>query len=230
MKIIASLLVLTMLASLHTMPVFALSQAQYNLYQADVRHFEVEAITIEDPGAGGGGAGSGPLGCEADPDGQKIWDYFTKTRSMAPGVAAGFLGNMEEEANFNPRQMEIAYSDPPHLSDDVPPSINAKGQPGFGIIQWTSQGRKDGLAALAQDRNIKACDLGLQLDYVWQELNGNYKGSTLDPLVALGPNANPREASEIITRNYEIPSNMSAAVARRQNRASHYFNLYSGTQ
>lgn len=205
---------------------YALSEEQSRITHSGILYFSFEELEVREGGNVTGGV-TGPLnGCN---NAQKIWNYFTQIKKLPPAVAAGFLGNMQEEAHFEPRQMEIAYSDAPHLSDDVPPSVNSKGQPGFGIIQWTSQGRKDGLAALATGRGVKAGTLEVQMDYVWQELNSGYKSSTLDPLLA-DPNIAPQAASEIITRNYEVPGSMSSAITRRKGYAQHWFTVFTTGQ
>jgi hypothetical protein len=151
---------------------------------------------------------------------------------------------MAEEAHFEPRLVEYGWlnsrgetsvaGQPSSLDDAIPPNQNDRGQPGYGIIQWTSPGRKAGLQAIAdRDTSIPprgVNNLGLQLDFVWEELNGGYKGSTLDPLLALGPNADPQEASAIITRHYEIPGNMAETLPRRQGRALDYFTQFTTGQ
>ena len=45
---------------------------------------------------------------------------------------------------------------------------------GFGIAQWTSQGRRDGLMQLAIDNGAEWYDMDIQLIYLVQELNGSY--------------------------------------------------------
>lgn len=138
---------------------------------------------------------------------EKIWNYLIG-KGLTAEQTAGIVGNIQSESagTFDPRIVEIAYSDPPHRSDEVPPSVNEKGQPGFGIIQWTSPGRKQGLADLATQRGVIAGDLGLQLDYLWQELNNEYyKINVLDPILA---SVSYEEVSDIFLEKFEVPADI----------------------
>ncbi len=133
----------------------------------------------------------------------KVWNYLIG-KNMTAIQAAGAMGNLHHEGNFNPRIVEggglrggkWVYSKPfdrssnwssemnnmPQPLTTSPPNGPA-GQPGYGIVQWTSLGRKQGLLALAKEKNIIESDLGLQLEYMWQELSGPYDHA-LDRLLA----------------------------------------------
>ncbi|MDQ2973708.1 MAG: phage tail tip lysozyme [bacterium] len=176
---------------------------------------------VSDAGVGGQCVASQLSGSDNP---EKIWNYLA-LKGLPPHIIAGFLGNMQEEANFNPRQLEIAWSEPPHLSDIVPACQNVKCQPGFGIIQWTAPGRKDGLRQLADSTGRAHSDLTAQLDMVWQEINqmtdlkditeNQYGPGTIYEV--LMRTTTVEQASEVITRNYEIPDNMEYNVRHRQN-------------
>ena len=67
------------------------------------------------------------------------------------------MGNMQAESGgtFDPRIVEFGFLNsagvisrpgkPETWDDDVPPDRNSKGQPGYGIIQFTSKSLKQGL-------------------------------------------------------------------------------------
>ncbi len=143
------------------------------------------------------------------------------------------MGNMQEEAGFEPRRVEYprngdSWSEadfPDFLSDTVPPCIGDRCRPGYGLIQWTAEGRKQALRDFASSPKRPEGDIGLQVDFMWQELNGDYKGSTLDPLLA---STTLEEATEIITRNYEIPSNMEEQIALRIEHARSWLARFGG--
>lgn len=136
---------------------------------------------------------------------EKIWNFFLD-KGFSPIQAAGFMGNMEHESRFEPRQVEIAWSSPPHLSDDVPPNVGPQGQPGYGLVQWTSPGRKQGLRDKAAVSGIMAGDIALQMDYLWEELNSPYyKNSVLDPLMAM---TELSDASNIVLEKFEVPADI----------------------
>lgn len=158
---------------------------------------------------------------------EKIWNFFIQ-KGLKPSQAAGFLGNMQAESRFNPRQIEIAYSEKPHESDDLPPPVNSKGQPGYGLIQWTSLGRRDRLKEKVDTdpQKRKAGDITLQLELVWEELNGPYKNSTLIPVQN---STTATQSSTIITLNYEIPSNKQAQAVIRAKESEKFLAKYGST-
>jgi len=142
----------------------------------------------------------------------KIHNYLIG-KGLTPTQAAGIMGNMEAESSFDPTLVEYGFPNSrgeistqgqPSSHDDVIPPSNSNGQPGYGIVQW-SGGRKDGLQQLASSRSLKPSDLGVQLDYMWQELNGSYKYSVLDPIKA---STSIEEATYIWLKHYEVPANI----------------------
>jgi hypothetical protein len=80
--------------------------------------------------------------------------------------AAGIIGNLEQESGrgLDPKAQQDG-------SNDAYP----KNGVGFGIAQWTYTARQAPLVALAKRLGKPPTDLGVQLQYVWQELNTNYK-------------------------------------------------------
>jgi len=159
---------------------------------------------------------------------EKIWNFFIQ-KGLKPSQAAGFLGNMQAESGFNPRLIEYAYSEKPHESDDLPPiRIPKTGQPGYGLIQWTSPGRRDRLKEKVNSdpQKRKAGDITLQLELVWEELNGPYKNSTLIPVQN---STTATESSTIITLNYEIPSNKKTQAVERAKESEKFLAKYGST-
>ncbi len=86
---------------------------------------------------------------------QKAFNFFI-SKGLEPYQSAAIVGNLMAESSVNPS----VVAPPP--KDGV----------GFGIAQWTFTARQAPLVQLAQDKNIPITDLGLQLEYVWDELNG----------------------------------------------------------
>ncbi len=124
---------------------------------------------------------------------QKVYNFLIG-KGLKPWMAAGFLGNIWEESahEFDPTIVQGGgHAD----------NITVDGVTGYGIIQWTSKGRQQGLADLAKERGVKSGDLGVQLEYIWQELNTGYTTSTLNPLLA---STNVTDATHIIELHYEI--------------------------
>lgn len=83
----------------------------------------------------------------------QIYDYFLQKGVPAVGVAA-IMGNIEAESSFNP----AVVSDSGEY---------------IGLCQW-SAGRIDNLNTLANSKGKDWTDLEVQLDFIWQELNGEY--------------------------------------------------------
>lgn len=167
---------------------------------------------------------------------EKIWNFFI-SQGLQPHQVAGIMGNMQAEAHFEPRLVEYGWPNsrgeisrpgqPSSLDDTVPPDQNEKGQPGYGIIQWTSPGRKQGLRDKAATTGTPASDLGLQLEYVMDELKGpSYAGVFGDLLVS----TTVEEATNIILTRYEIPGNIAEQRPIRTQFARDFLAQYgSGT-
>lgn len=81
---------------------------------------------------------------------EKIWNFLTSApRSLTPEQAAGVMGNIKAESDYNPDARE-------------PNGI------GYGIVQW-SFGRRTQLEAAAAKKGVKVSDLAFQLEYMYQE-------------------------------------------------------------
>ncbi len=166
---------------------------------------------------------------------EKVYQFFLR-QGLTNVQAAGIMGNMQAEAHFEPRLVEYGWPNsrgeksvpgkPSSLDDTMPPNQNSKGQPGYGIVQWTSPGRKQGLIALGQSRGItKLGDLSLQLDYVMQELNGGYRS-----VYAQLKSATTAEAAAMIIMNgYEIPGDKAKQGPIRTNFARGFLAKYGST-
>jgi hypothetical protein len=113
---------------------------------------------------------------------EKIWNFFIG-KGFTPVQTAGAMGNIQRESagSWNPRIVEYGWGFPKEM-DTIPPKKGPQGQPGYGIIQWTSGGRKDGLQKFADSHGGKVNELSTQLDYMWFELEGPYKAKALDPI------------------------------------------------
>ncbi len=110
-----------------------------------------------DLGTGGAESGS-DSGKSADDVGgkgkEKVWK-FLKAKGLSDDQAAAIMGNLEQESGLDPT------------------AVN--GESGaFGIAQWMGS-RKTGLDAFAKKEGKKNTDLGVQLDYLWSEMQGSEK-------------------------------------------------------
>jgi murein DD-endopeptidase MepM/ murein hydrolase activator NlpD len=158
---------------------------------------------------------------------EKIWNFLIG-KGLTAFQTAGVMGNVESESGgtFDPRIVEFGYlntrgeiskpgtstmfddfapTDQPNISDG-----RNKGQPGYGIIQWTDS-RKHDLVKFALEKQIGESDLGLQLEFLWHELESNVKKNVLRDLQA---STSLEEASNIFLERFEIPNKKHLPTTR----------------
>lgn len=144
-----------------------------------------------------------------------VWNFFKKQGFTDSGVA-GIMGNFKCESHFDPTIVEGgSHSDTPTDGH------------GFGLAQWTFACRQQPLVALAQQQGKKASDLGVQLNYVMQELHGAY--SKLLPLLQ-----QERDIIDQVVSFHNIyEGSNDTADAVRNNRGSAgiaIYNQFKGTK
>ena len=164
----------------------------------------------KESGVSGGAEKSGPLsgvrsgaatGSLADRQ-RKGMEYFM-SQGLSKEQAAGIMGNLQwESAGLNSGARE-------------------KGGSGFGLAQWTSKSRREGLEAYAKSKGASVDDFDTQLEYVMKELRETRPGAYQKLLQA----KTPEEAAMIISKFYESPN---AALAHNDKRIGMaYSNLQS---
>ncbi|HEX4662180.1 MAG TPA: phage tail tip lysozyme [Candidatus Saccharimonadales bacterium] len=103
---------------------------------------------------------------------QKIFNYLVG-KGLTGAQASGVLGNLrQEDGSLDPKDQE--YSSDKGNPNPVP-------NHGFGIVQWTSVNRQQGLIDFAKKQNKPVTDFGVQLDFLWLELT-TYEKSSLSAL------------------------------------------------
>ncbi len=100
---------------------------------------------------------------------EQVYNYFL-SKGLTATAVAGLVGNFSVESGFDP----TAYN--PGTHTDNPSPAHA-----FGLVQWLG-GRQTALRQAADDAGKPITDLGVQLDFSWQELSTSYKDKVLDPL------------------------------------------------
>lgn len=150
-----------------------------------------------------------------------VWQYLMG-KGLTAEQTAGIMGNLQSESagTWDPRIVEFAYSDPPHLSDTIPPDVNEYGQPGYGLVQWTA-GRKDGLQKFADKQGKPVNSLQLQVDFLWEELHANRKKAFEE----LQKATTVAEASKAIVVYYEAPQGFKTETLQNA-RASNGEKIY----
>ncbi|MEI6228494.1 MAG: phage tail tip lysozyme [Candidatus Saccharibacteria bacterium] len=117
---------------------------------------------------------------------KSIATFFTK-KGLSLSVAAGIVGNFNQESGLNPAKIQGGAIAP----DDYKP-VNKKG---FGLAQWTFTSRQAPLVALGESTGRKITDLGLQLDYVWKEMTSGSYNAMMQQLKAIKDEDNFGSAS-----------------------------------
>lgn len=146
------------------------------------------AATSETSG-GGCVCGGGDTELVGSENAEKIFNFFVG-KGYKPFQAAGIMGNMKAESGLNPRALQ------PGTTGDAP--IAGRG---FGLVQWTFPDRQQPLVAKARQAGKKASDLGIQLEYVIDELNSDKFQGVGD---AFKRTTNVEEATLLIELRYEI--------------------------
>ena len=154
---------------------------------------------------------------------------FLKKQGLSDYATFGLMGNLQAESGLNPRNMENSYEKKLGFTDDTYTAAVDGGaylnftsdRCGYGIAQWTSEGRKKGLLNLAKSRGKSIGDINIQLEWLWAELSGAYIG-VLNGIKAA---KSIREASDIVLTRFECPADQSERA--KQNRAALGEQLYA---
>ena len=190
-------LCLALLLILSASPVSALSQAQHDVLHSSSQIYyfntEVDANSC-------GGSGSVLVGSNF---GEKIFNFLI-SKGLSPVQAAGLMGNLQAESGLDPARVQSTKT--PEGDSDT---MNIDGHTGYGLAQWTSLGRQQNLRKAVVAANTKDSDIGVQLDYLWSELSGGYKSSTLDPLLAT---SDIHQATSIVMIHFEAPLDQSQSA------------------
>lgn len=170
-----------------------------------------------------GGTGSGSTGYDsatptgADPP-EQIYNFLVG-KGLSPAATAGIMGNIQEESHFDPanEQMPGAWQDMSSLD------VKHGGKGGVGLVQWDG-GRRPAYINYARNNGADPKNIVPQLNYIWHELNGGYKESTL---VRLQAETDPGQAAYIFHKYYEISSDTPAQIKERMDDAVNLLAKYA---
>ncbi len=173
------------------------------------------------------GEESGTSGIEGN---EGIVYDFLLSKGITPVGAAGIMGNIEAESNFNPNNLEDTSNRQSGVSDEQFTSwVNSgtisknefilstqygvclrsgKGY-GYGLAQWTDPDRKKNLYEFIEQKstNFDISDINLQLEFLWKELEG-YQ-SLKDYLMTVEGEENVGETAEKWNKEFEQSSDTS---------------------
>jgi hypothetical protein len=180
----------------------------------DTTFYSGNDITFWDPSACSTSSDTGEV--EGNDNLEKILRYFTG-KGLTLAQAAGIAGNMQQESWLDPTMIQGLT----HADENYRPVADV----GFGLVQWTTSDRQQGLVDYAEETNRSIIDLSMQLDYVWVELEGSYK-STLEKL---RQTTNPVDAAVVVHDGYEVSQdNEQEVINIRGGNAQSFFDEFEG--
>lgn len=220
-SVLARVNALVVIMVLVTAPqVSALSAAQKQLMDSGVSNFNLQ----DDATCGSPTSGAiGPL--TGSTEAEKVYNFFVGV-GLAPFQAAAIMGNMLAESGIQPQRLQGT------ASGVVTPAEQAAGSPkGWGLVQWTPAGK----FINTQSPVANANDIGAQLAFLWDQLNG--RGPIPEKQAGDDVKAAPSIEEAVVAfqgnmnvggkyRGYERPANESASVPQRLAAAKQYLALY----
>lgn len=147
-----------------------------------------------------------------------IWTFLSGKGLNAYAVA-GLMGNLYAESALRPNNLQNSFEGKLGLSDKGYTTAVNNGSyknfvhdgAGYGLAQWTWHTRKQNLLNFARAQNKSIDDLQMQLEFLWQELQG-YKKS----MAALKAGKSIKSVSDVILTDFEKPADQSSSVKNRR--------------
>lgn len=149
---------------------------------------------------------------------KRAFQYFLSVGYKAEW-AAGIVGNMVAESGVEPQRLQGTPG------GTVTPASQAVGSSlGWGLVQWTPAGKY--INAVGVD---KADDFAVQLDFVYQQLEGQGPLKETAAGKDLKTTTTPEDAAASFMLKFERPKDQSApAVAKRGELARSVYDQYQG--
>lgn len=164
------------------------------------------------------GTGAATTNVDGADNAEKIYNYMV-AKGLSGAQAAGILGNLQQESNFNPAIIQGGQ-----IADANYTPVNGVG---FGLAQWTFTPRQQPLVDLAKSTNRKVIDITVQLDYLWKELNTTHAHS----LTSLKAASTPEDAAYFFHRDFEGSADSEAFVKQvRGGNARQWYEKFDGAK
>ncbi|MBO7535755.1 MAG: N-acetylmuramoyl-L-alanine amidase [Bacilli bacterium] len=138
---------------------------------------------------------------------------FLRDKRLNDYAIAGLLGNFYCESklysnnlqnSFNTKLMKTDEQYTREVDDNIYTEFDTD-RAGYGLAQWTSEGRKTGLHDLVKRKRTSIGNINSQLEWLWTELNSSYRTKVLIPLQTV---KSVREAAEIVVCKFEVPKSV----------------------
>jgi hypothetical protein len=160
-----------------------------------------------------------------------IWPFFL-SKGLPPEAIAGLMGNLYAESGLIPNNLQNSFQPKLGMDDAAYTAAVDNGtysdfaidSAGYGLAQWTYHTRKRRLLDFAKEAGASIGDLAMQLNFLWQELQGY-----TELLSILKTAKTVREASDAVLFMYEQPADQGEAVkARRAGYGQGYYDRFAG--
>ena len=204
---------------------FGLFGKNMDTFRADVNALLVEAAATPKEEKTGN-ASQNSVHSDDNSTEKHIWERLLSFIPN-PYAVAGIMGNLRVESRMNPHNLQTTGNTALGMTDDEYTKAVDDGtytafttdRYGYGLAQWTYPSRKEALLRFAKERGTSIGDLGMQLDFLCQEMNG-YK-AVMD---VLRNATSVRESSDIVLTKYEKPADQSEEAKERRSIYGEWFH------
>lgn len=149
-----------------------------------------------------------------------IWTFLSG-KSLNAYAVAGLMGNLYAESALRPNNLQNSFERKLGMSDKGYTTAVNNGsyknfgddRAGYGLAQWTWPTRKKNLLKFAKAQGKSIDDLQMQMEFLWQELQGYSKS-----LTALKEGKSIKAVSDVILLDFEKPADKSDDVKNRRAR------------
>lgn len=157
----------------------------------------------------------------------QIFEYLVGEMGYSVAAACGIMANIQCESGFNPINMENLYESELGFTDETYTMAVDDGtytnfaidRVGYGLCQWTSPGRKQGLEEYAWECGTSIGDAGMQLSYLEKELVSGYRRLYRNILTLEDTAENAYVIGYDFCYDYERPANTERNAIKRGNLA-----------
>ena len=158
----------------------------------------------------------------------RIRDFLLRQGLTIEGVY-GLMANIYTESGFVSNNAQNSYMSKMGMTDEIYTAKVDSGEykdfvidkVGYGLAQWTSSGRKQGLLNYAKENNVSISNETMQLNYLMKELRVAYKGV----LKFLMTSHDILECAKYVMTKFERPADQSENAQNR--RASYGVQLFA---
>ena len=147
-----------------------------------------------------------------------IWKFLAN-KGLNHYAIAGLMGNLYAESALRPNNLQNSFEKKLGMSDKgYTTAVNnglyknfAHDGAGYGLAQWTWYTRKQNLLNYAKAHGKSIDDLQIQLEFLWQELQGYHRS-----MAALTAGKSIKAVSDVILTDFEKPADQSNSVKNRR--------------